>query len=182
MLQITWRDIITMQKKSDIFEVPEEFEEDELRNISVASHMSFLTNKRMHELLIMRDMAGVEAGSTFALMSIISYGSTLEAIYKEIESIIDDTQREEVQEIFQKYYSILYASNPDPNAENVIGIQKRVMMYNYLSVIHRLMNSYLQNPYQYFFRIESKPMKGIRNTLKRMGWLDDPNLQGMVKE
>jgi len=148
-------------------------EESDLKDMSFASHMSFLTNKRLHELFMMRDAMGVEAGTTFAVEMIMAYGSSLDAIFKEIESVLDESQRYEVLSIFSKYKNLLYKENKT--------IQDRYKMYEMLSVIHRLMNSYLQM-FQYFFRIEAKPLKGIRNTIKMMGWDKDESISGVAKK
>lgn len=152
------------KKNDDLFENPEDMEESDLKDTTLASHMSFLTNKRLHELFEEADIAGRTAGTTFGVEVIMAYAAALDAIYKVIECILTDQQRMEIISIFERYYAILFKENK--------VIKERYEMYQMLSTIHRLINSYLQR-FQYFFRLEAIPLKGIRNTLIKMGWVDD---------
>jgi hypothetical protein len=155
-----------------LFENPDELTDKELENVTFASHMSYLTNKRLHELFSLRDINGVQAG-TFKMDAIMLYGASLQAIYKEVECVLSETERSQLLFLFEKYSKMVFRANAD--------IRERFMMYDILSTIHRFMNSYLQNR-QFFFRLESQPLKGIRNTLKRLGWADDAGVPGVVEE
>lgn len=153
-----------MPRKRDkkIFENPEEMEDSELGDISFASHMSYLTNKRLHEIFAMCDVNGITAGTTLQLPSLDAYRATLWAVYINIESVLKPNQRNDIKDLFNTYIKKRFAKKQDPKT--------RYEMYDMLSSIHRLIIGNMQEN-QYFFRMETHPVKGIRKTLLKLGWI-----------
>lgn len=145
-------------------------EKSELGSVSFASHMSYLTNKRLHDILAMCDINGINAGTTLQLPALDAYRATLWAVYINIESVLKDTekdpQRKDIKDIFDFYMKKRFSETKDPEI--------RYKMYEMLSSIHRLMIANMQEN-QYFFRMETHPVKGIRKTLLKLGWIGGKN-------
>lgn len=146
------------------YEEPENLTDDEMQNISFASHMSYLTNKRVHDLLTMCDLNVISAGTTLQLEHINSYRSSLWAVYIAVESVLSDEQRNDILIRFDAYDQRRFGKDNEPKV--------RFEMYTMLTDIHRLIYTSMQENGQYFFRMETHPVKGIRRTIIRMGWLD----------
>lgn len=151
-----------LKRNYDLYSKPDEVEVENLNDVSFSSHQSFLTNKRLHELLIMCDFAGISAGTTFQIDDIGSYRASLWGVYIIVESVLNDEQRKEILDSFSSFDDYRFRPSTDPKT--------RYIMYTMLSDIHRIIYNSLQTNGQYFFRMETHPVKGIRNINKFMGF------------
>lgn len=157
------------------YEHPEELTDEEMGNITFASHMSYLTNKRLHDLLVMCDFNSISAGTTLQLPHINAYRSSLWAIYVVVESVLKEKQLDLITERFRAYDKKRFGKNPHP--------ETRFNMFTMLSDIHRLIYTSMQENGSYFFRMETHPTKGMRRTMLKLGWLDkDGKVRKLAKK
>jgi hypothetical protein len=174
------------KKNTKLYDDPAAMEESELGRTTISSHMSFLTNKRIHDLFQINDVNSYTASRTLQPSALNDYGSSLWAIFMNIECVLPDSidigdkEKKKIipgallKKLFEKYNTQRFKKTTDP--------KKRYETYEILSYIHRIIMYSLQRPYQFFFRKESMPIKGIRRTLEMKGWLDDEELQGVSKD
>jgi len=158
----------------ELFENPEEIDERNLGEVSFASHMSYLTNKRLHNLFEMCDVAGINAGSTYQLDAISIYRASLWGVYTVIESVLKGTvvknkkkiigQREIITKMFEQFDDLRF------KPRDQMSVKMRYTMYVILSDIHRTMLSNLQENGQFFFRMDTHPIKGLRRVNIIMGY------------
>jgi len=158
----------------ELFENPEDIDEKNLGEIDFASHMSYLTNKRLHNLFEMCDVAGINAGSSYQLNPISVYKASLWGIYTVIECVLKGTiekkgktikgQRENLIEKFDEFNKLYF------KPKDQMSIENRYKMYVLLSDIHRTILSNLQDNGQFFFRMATHPIKGLRRTNIIMGY------------
>jgi len=154
----------------ELFDNPEEIDERNLGEVSFASHMSYLTNKRLHNLFEMSDVAGINAGSTYQLDAIRVYRASLWGIYTVVESVLKGTVKKEIgqREIILEMFKEFDTMNFKPKDQ--MSVERRYKMYTILSDIHRSLLSNLQENGQYFFRMDTHPIKGLRRTNIIMGY------------
>jgi len=148
----------------ELFENPEDIDERNLGEVSFASHMSYLTNKRLHGLFEMCDIAGINAGSTYQLDSISTYRASLWGVFIDVESVLNEKQRKSIIDMFADFDLLRF------KPKEQMSIQTRYRMYVLLSDIHRSIYSNLQENGQYFFRMDTHPIKGLRRTNIIMGY------------
>jgi len=158
----------------ELFENPEDIDERNLGEVSFASHMSYLTNKRLHNLLEMCDVAGINAGSSYQFDSISVYRASLWGVYIVVESVLKGSieknrvlihgQRENIISMFNEFDRMRF------KPKGQMSVELRYKMYVILSDIHRTILSSLQENGQYFFRMDTHPIKGLRRTNIIMGY------------
>jgi len=161
---------MAMRKRDKkLFESPEEMESSELGNVTFASHMSYLTNKRLHDIFIMCDMNGIAAQTTLQLEHLNSYKSVLWTVYTNLESVLGEDERDKIDFLFGQYDLRRFKKKLPP--------KERYLMYTMLSNVNRLINYGMQK-HQYFFRMETHPIKGMRKTMIKLGWVEDDGKVG----